>query len=80
MLKVINSVIKYIDMRRAYNRTYRELSKLSDKELLDIGLARYDIAEIARESATGVETNVVKTENNTMHALKALFSPRVALR
>ena len=79
MLKVINSFIKYLEMRRVYNRTYRELSQLSDKELHDIGLTRYDIAEIARESAIGVEVKQ-PTENNTTSALKALFNARLALR
>lgn len=79
MLKVINSVIKYIAMRNAYNRTYRELSKLSDYELSDIGMSRYDIAEIARESAADV---VVEKKNTTdvLSALKTLFNARLALR
>jgi uncharacterized protein YjiS (DUF1127 family) len=79
MLKVINSVIKYIAMRNAYNRTYRELSKLSDYELSDIGMSRYDIAQIAQESATGI---VVEKKNTTdiLSALKTLFNARLALR
>lgn len=35
---------------RAYRATYRELDALSDKELSDIGLSRYDIAQIARQA------------------------------
>ena len=31
-----------------YRRTYRELDRLSDRELADIGLARCDIEEVAR--------------------------------
>ncbi len=34
-----------------YNRTYRELQSLSDRELNDIGVRRCDIADIAREHA-----------------------------
>jgi uncharacterized protein YjiS (DUF1127 family) len=29
----------------------RELSELSDRELADLGFARFDIARVARESA-----------------------------
>jgi len=32
---------------REYKRTYAELSRLSNRELADIGLRRCDIAEIA---------------------------------
>lgn len=32
-------------------RTYRELSRLSDRELADIGISRWQIADIARRSA-----------------------------
>lgn len=80
MLKVINNVIKYIKMRKAYNRTYRELSKLSNKELNDIGLSRYDIAEIARESADAVAVNQNSAENSTVNSLKMLFNAKAALR
>lgn len=37
---------------RAYNRTYRELSRLTDRELDDIGLRRIDI-ESACAACTG---------------------------
>jgi len=33
---------------RNYRRTYNELSKLSSRELDDLGLSRYDIASVAR--------------------------------
>jgi len=35
--------------RVQYNETFRELSRLSDKELLDIGLARGNIRSVALE-------------------------------
>ncbi len=35
----------------AYRQTSRELSALSDRELNDIGLSRYDIHRIAMQSA-----------------------------
>lgn len=34
-----------------FNRTYRELQSLSDRELNDIGVRRCDITDIAREHA-----------------------------
>jgi len=33
---------------RSYRRTYNELSKLSGRELEDLGISRYDIASVAR--------------------------------
>ncbi len=36
--------------RREFKRTYRELAMLTDHELADIGIARCDIARIARTS------------------------------
>lgn len=32
--------------RAAYNRTHKELSRLTDRELADIGLQRWQIADI----------------------------------
>ncbi|MGB0966846.1 DUF1127 domain-containing protein [Halocynthiibacter namhaensis] len=40
--------------RRLYNKTFNELSKLSNRELNDLGLSRSGIAAIARESVYGV--------------------------
>ena len=39
--------------RRDYNRTYAELSKLSARELDDLGIHRENIAAVAREAAYG---------------------------
>ena len=33
---------------RSYRRTYNELSKLSNRELEDLGLSRFDITSVAR--------------------------------
>ncbi|MCE8005819.1 DUF1127 domain-containing protein [Aestuariivita sp.] len=38
--------------RAVYNRTFTELSAMSDRELVDIGLSRGDIEQIAQEAAT----------------------------
>nr|WP_084513959.1 DUF1127 domain-containing protein [Salipiger mucosus] len=41
-----------VSQRRAYRRTARELSSLTDRELNDIGVNRGDIARIADQAAT----------------------------
>jgi len=43
-----------IRKRRDFNRTCYELSRLTDRELHDLGIARCDIAKVAR-AATGDE-------------------------
>ena len=48
------------ERKAAYNRTYKELSKLNDFELNDIGICRGDIKNIARGDRTivrGIEVN-----------------------
>lgn len=42
----------YADARE-FRRTYNELSALSDRELTDLGLSRWDIANIARKTVYG---------------------------
>ena len=37
--------------RRLYNRTYNELSALSNRDLADLGISRSSIRSIAREAA-----------------------------
>jgi uncharacterized protein YjiS (DUF1127 family) len=39
--------------RAVYNQTVRELLILSDRELADLGISRYDIPAVAREAAYG---------------------------
>jgi uncharacterized protein YjiS (DUF1127 family) len=41
--------------RRVYRETYKALSKLSDRELLDIGISRGDIHQIANDYSRGLE-------------------------
>ena len=36
---------------KLYRETARELAQLSDRELSDLGIARLDIARVAREAA-----------------------------
>jgi uncharacterized protein YjiS (DUF1127 family) len=40
-------MINWIKNTYRYYRTIAELSRLSDKELYDLGLTRYDIAHVA---------------------------------
>ena len=49
-----------VERRAAYNRTYKELNKLTEFELNDIGICRGDIKNIARGDKTiirGIEVN-----------------------
>jgi uncharacterized protein YjiS (DUF1127 family) len=39
--------------RRIYNQTVSELSRLSDRDLDDLGIARLSIEDIARQHAYG---------------------------
>jgi len=48
------------ERRASYKLTYKELSKLNDHELNDIGICRGDISNIARGDRTimrGIEVN-----------------------
>jgi uncharacterized protein YjiS (DUF1127 family) len=46
-------VRQYLETRRVYLRTLRELSSCTDRELQDLGIGRGDIEHIARQSARG---------------------------
>jgi uncharacterized protein YjiS (DUF1127 family) len=50
---MFKNIIKYFQRHNAYRKTYQELSKLSTKELRDIGIERSMITRIALESAYG---------------------------
>ncbi|MCG6904212.1 MAG: DUF1127 domain-containing protein [Rhodobacter sp.] len=41
------------EKRRDFNRTYAELSKLTNRELDDLGIGRANIADVARSAAYG---------------------------
>jgi uncharacterized protein YjiS (DUF1127 family) len=47
----IKTITQMFGAWRGYRDVVRELSAMSDRELSDIGLNRYDIGRIARESA-----------------------------
>jgi uncharacterized protein YjiS (DUF1127 family) len=48
---MFGSLTDRIARYRRYNRTVKELSFLSDRELADLGIHRVDIRRIAREAA-----------------------------
>lgn len=50
--KKMNIARSFNDWRKA-RRTYNELSRLSTRELDDLGISRGDIADIARRSVRG---------------------------
>lgn len=43
-------VRRYLEHRRVYLRTVRELSSCTDRELRDLGIERADIEHIARQT------------------------------
>jgi len=48
---ILSYVLKLIRRRKVYRQTLRELSCTSDRELLELGLYRSDIREIASRAA-----------------------------
>jgi uncharacterized protein YjiS (DUF1127 family) len=47
--QAVNEFIQVIKTSREIHRTYKELNRLSDSELRDIGIHRSEIASIAME-------------------------------
>jgi uncharacterized protein YjiS (DUF1127 family) len=47
----MNSVFRYLRTWRRYNQSVRELTRLGDRELADIGISRSDITRVAWEAA-----------------------------
>lgn len=50
---VKDTILTAIRQRRIYERTVAELNNLTDRELNDLGISRFSIPELARESAYG---------------------------
>jgi uncharacterized protein YjiS (DUF1127 family) len=48
---IVKSVKDAVERRRVYAQTVRELSGLTDRDLTDLGLARANIHDLAREAA-----------------------------
>jgi uncharacterized protein YjiS (DUF1127 family) len=49
--KMLLAVIRFLQAWRRYNNSIRELSRLGDRELADIGISRSDITRVAWENA-----------------------------
>lgn len=48
---MLKSIHRYLTTRSVRKSTENELNRLSDRELNDLGISRFDIASIARETA-----------------------------
>lgn len=53
LARLVKDVRMAMDRRRVFNRTVRELSALSSRELADLGLSRSMITRVAIEAAYG---------------------------
>jgi uncharacterized protein YjiS (DUF1127 family) len=49
---MFDTVLKRLRTYRRYHETYRELSRLSPRELDDLGISRADIPSIARRATS----------------------------
>jgi uncharacterized protein YjiS (DUF1127 family) len=47
----VSFILSKIRAYNLYRQTVRELTQLSDRELDDLGVARFDIARVARDGA-----------------------------
>jgi uncharacterized protein YjiS (DUF1127 family) len=59
-------LVEAFKFQAAVNETIKELSKLSDRELNDIGLARGDIYSVAHGDVTLKRTQVSVDENTNL--------------
>lgn len=50
---LVSGLVRMFRAWRRYNESLRELNRLDDRELADIGISRSDIQRIAWESARG---------------------------
>ena len=48
---MLSSVVRFIHQWKRYNQSLRELSRLGDRELADIGISRSDIPRLACNAA-----------------------------
>lgn len=49
---IVTSVLAKLRNWKRYRETVRELSRLSDRDLADLGISRYDIDAVARGAAS----------------------------
>jgi uncharacterized protein YjiS (DUF1127 family) len=47
---LLTNLIRLVRRWRRYHRSIRELSRLDDRELADIGVSRSDIRSVARQA------------------------------
>jgi uncharacterized protein YjiS (DUF1127 family) len=48
---IFSNLVRLVRMWRNYDRSVRELSRLGDRELADIGLSRSEIQRVAWEAS-----------------------------
>ena len=48
---IVTFVLAKLRNWKRYRETVRELSRLSDRDLADLGISRFDIASVARDAA-----------------------------
>ena len=48
---IVTSVLAKLRNWKRYRETVRELSRLSDRDLADLGISRFDIDSVARDAA-----------------------------
>jgi uncharacterized protein YjiS (DUF1127 family) len=53
VMYLVSGLVRMFRAWRRYNESLRELNRLDDRELADIGISRSDIQRIAWESARG---------------------------
>ena len=51
MFRVVKKIKRYIQIHSHYTKTVNELSRLSNRDLADLGIARSDIEYIARRAS-----------------------------
>jgi len=51
-MSIINKISNWLDRQSQIKKAVRELSRMTDRELADIGISRADIIRVAREANT----------------------------
>ncbi|WP_390633655.1 DUF1127 domain-containing protein [Oryzibacter oryziterrae] len=49
--KMLGTVVNKLRSYRKYQETYRELSRLTSRELADLGISRSEISSVARKAS-----------------------------
>jgi uncharacterized protein YjiS (DUF1127 family) len=49
---MLMAIVRFLQAWKRYNKSLRELSRLGDRELADIGISRSDIPSVAWDAAT----------------------------